>query len=99
MLRSTTARVALGIVLLIAVLGLLRFKPWQRGGSNSQDATSTLNQQRQELAVGFLPVTCHLTCPVTDYATKTSAMRFASSGSRIFHRSSDREGGDLKRRS
>ena len=31
------------------------------------------------LAVGFLPVTCHLTCPVTDYATKTSAAtRFES---------------------
>jgi NitT/TauT family transport system substrate-binding protein len=24
------------------------------------------------LRVGFLPVTCHLTCPVTDYASKTS---------------------------
>ena len=29
--------------------------------------------------MGFLPVTCHLTCPVTDYATKTSAgNRFVS---------------------
>jgi NitT/TauT family transport system substrate-binding protein len=29
--------------------------------------------------VGFLPVTCHLTCPVTDYASKTSARtRFES---------------------
>ena len=27
---------------------------------------------RETLAVGFLPVTCHLTCPVTDYASKTS---------------------------
>src|SRR6266404_4299250 len=24
------------------------------------------------LVVGFLPVTCHLTCPVTDFATRTS---------------------------
>jgi len=78
MLHSTTARVALGIVILIAALGLLRFKPWQRAG-NSPNSASTPSQQRQELAVGFLPVTCHLTCPVTDYATKTSAtMRFAS---------------------
>lgn len=31
------------------------------------------------LQVGFLPVTCHLTCPVTDYATKTSTgNRFVS---------------------
>ena len=29
--------------------------------------------------MGFLPVTCYLTCPVTDYATKTSGTtRFAS---------------------
>jgi NitT/TauT family transport system substrate-binding protein len=39
--------------------------------------------QRQDLTVAFIPVTCHLTCPVTDYASKTSttgtrfdAMRF-----------------------
>jgi len=29
---------------------------------------------RQQLTVGFLPVTCHLTCPVTDFATRTSRM-------------------------
>jgi NitT/TauT family transport system substrate-binding protein len=28
--------------------------------------------QENVLEVGFLPVTCHLTCPVTDFATKTS---------------------------
>jgi len=34
---------------------------------------------RNELKVGFLPVTCHLTCPVTDFASRTStANRFAS---------------------
>ena len=27
-------------------------------------------QDRPVLKVGFLPVTCHLTCPVTDFATK-----------------------------
>ncbi len=27
---------------------------------------------RSELKVGFLPVTCHLTCPVTDFASRTS---------------------------
>ena len=31
------------------------------------------------LKVGFLPVTCHLTCPVTDFATRTSTQtRFES---------------------
>lgn len=29
-------------------------------------------QTRQTLTVAFLPVTCHLTCPVTDYASRTS---------------------------
>jgi NitT/TauT family transport system substrate-binding protein len=28
--------------------------------------------QRQTLTVAFVPVTCHLTCPVTDFASKTS---------------------------
>jgi predicted negative regulator of RcsB-dependent stress response len=48
MFRSSTAKWVIGLVILIAVLGLLRFKPWQRGNS---EAT------REELAVGFLPVT------------------------------------------
>ena len=35
--------------------------------------------ERETLAVGFLPVTCHLTCPVTDFASKTSrSTRFES---------------------
>ncbi len=34
---------------------------------------------REVLEVGFLPVTCHLTCPVTDFASRTSATtRFES---------------------
>ena len=42
MLRSPLTRWLVGIVAFIAVLGLLRFKPWQRGSS---------------FRVGFLPVT------------------------------------------
>jgi len=79
MLRSTITRVALGVIILIAVLGLLRFKPWQRGGGSVEQAANIANGPRQQLNVGFLPVTCHLTCPVTDYASKTStATRFES---------------------
>jgi hypothetical protein len=48
MFRSSAARWVIGLVILIAVLGLLRFKPWQRGNS---EAT------QQHLSVGFLPVT------------------------------------------
>ena len=74
MLRSPITRWLLGAIALIAVLGVLRFKPWQYR-SRVEQSTST----RQELKVGYLPVTCHLTCPVTDFATKTSAInRFES---------------------
>ncbi len=68
-LRSSLSRWLVGYVLALAVLGLLRFKPWQEAEARS----------RAQLSVGFLPVTCHLTCPVTDFATKTSrSTRFNS---------------------
>jgi NitT/TauT family transport system substrate-binding protein len=70
MFRSSTARWLLAIIVIIAVLGVLRFKPWQRFGGRG--ATGGSAQARQQLNVGFLPVTCHLTCPVTDFATRTS---------------------------
>jgi len=67
----------LGAVLVVAALGIVRLRPWHRagdaGGPTAADAA------RQTLAVGFLPVTCHLTCPVTDYATRTgTGTRFTS---------------------
>jgi NitT/TauT family transport system substrate-binding protein len=72
MMKSSIARWVIGVLVVIGVLGLIRFKPWQRGGAE-QAAT------RPQLSVGFLPVTCHLTCPVTDYASRTStATRFES---------------------
>jgi len=48
----------------LVVLTLLHWKPWQGGSTNTAGAA--------ELMVGFLPVTCHLTCPVTDFASKTT---------------------------
>src|SRR5256885_867356 len=78
MLRSPITRWLIGIVAFIALLGVLRFKPWHYGSVRemwSGHSTSTL----QELKVGYLPVTCHLTCPVTDFATRTSTTnRFES---------------------
>jgi NitT/TauT family transport system substrate-binding protein len=69
MFRSPVVRWISGLVLVVAVLAVVRFKPWrlvtQRHGQQQAQA-------RAELKVGFLPVTCHLTCPVTDYATRTS---------------------------
>ncbi len=74
MFRSSVGRWLLGLILLIAVLAFIRFKPWRLRGYSQQQA-----QARAELKVGFLPVTCHLTCPVTDYATRTSTQtRFES---------------------
>jgi NitT/TauT family transport system substrate-binding protein len=47
----------------LLVLTLAHEKPW-RGDELASDTPS--------LTVGYLPVTCHLTCPVTDFTTKTS---------------------------
>ena len=55
-------RIVLITVATLAVLTVLHKKPWQGTG---EAAAATLG-------VGFLPVTCHLTCPVTDFATKTT---------------------------
>jgi NitT/TauT family transport system substrate-binding protein len=71
MLRSPAARWTLGVLVFFLALGALKFKPWSpgawRGLSGARGAGA-----RQELKVGYLPVTCHLTCPVTDFATRTS---------------------------
>lgn len=58
-------RWAIGTALFLALLGVLRFKPWRSLGRPPDAPIHTV-------AVGFLPVTCHLTCPVTDFATRTS---------------------------
>jgi NitT/TauT family transport system substrate-binding protein len=63
-------RILLVTVATLGALTLLHKRPWRSG-----DSTGVA-----ELAVGYLPVTCHLTCPVTDYATKTTttSTRFIS---------------------
>ena len=76
MLRSPVARWLIGLLLVICILTVVRFKPWQLLRNQASQNTA---HARAELKVGFLPVTCHLTCPVTDYATRTSTMtRFES---------------------
>lgn len=75
--RSPFLRWVAGAVVFIAVLAVLRLQPWQRPAI--APAGGSADAGRQTLAVGFLPVTCHLTCPVTDFASKTSAAtRFES---------------------
>jgi len=67
---SSKVRIAAITISVLATLTVLRHKPW-RGGNSGGAA---------ELMVGYLPVTCHLTCPVTDFATKstTTGTRFES---------------------
>lgn len=75
------------VVVCFALLGFLRYRSLNKPRPHTEEdfhkAPLTANG-RQTLAVAFLPVTCHLTCPVTDYASKTSttgtefdAMRFS----------------------
>ena len=59
--------------LLVAALGVVRWTGvLEPHSGNSGD-------QRLQVRVGYLPVTCHLTCPVTDFASKTELpTRFSS---------------------
>lgn len=54
MFRSSVVRWVLGLLVLIAVLGVIRFKPWRLG---SRGAASQVVEAREDLSVGFLPVT------------------------------------------
>jgi NitT/TauT family transport system substrate-binding protein len=65
--------IVLAVTLLITALGLLRFRPWNHKESVSSQSHEGPNAEAQQsLIVGYLPVTCHLTCPVTDFASKTT---------------------------
>ena len=55
MFRSSVVRWVLGLLLVIAVLGVIRFKPWRFGSDGA--ASSQQAQVREDLRVGFLPVT------------------------------------------
>jgi NitT/TauT family transport system substrate-binding protein len=73
---SPVLRWCVGALAFVAILGVLHTRPWQREAGAS---LAEVQAGRETLGVGFLPVTCHLTCPVTDYATKTSlSTRFES---------------------
>jgi NitT/TauT family transport system substrate-binding protein len=75
-MSSPLVRWGAGAIAFVALLGILRLRPWQ---GTKTPAGEAAHVTRETLAVGFLPVTCHLTCPVTDYASKTSrSTRFES---------------------
>jgi NitT/TauT family transport system substrate-binding protein len=74
-MKLSLTQILIGVVIIIATLGLLHYRPWNKIDSgNMRDVIheGTNRNAVRELTVGFLPVTCHLTCPVTDYASKTS---------------------------
>ncbi len=74
-MKLTISHIIIGIIITITILGLLRYRPWNRSiAGNTRDVIHEGSNKKaiRELTVGFLPVTCHLTCPVTDYASKTT---------------------------
>ena len=85
-MKTSFGRIIAGVVVVIVVLGLLRYKPWIVSGRSAikdviHEGSNT--KATRELTVGFLPVTCHLTCPVTDYASKTTETN-TNFNSRVF---------------
>ena len=85
-MKLSAGKLITGVVLIIIVLGLLRYKPWSNNGStNVRDVVheGPNNAAKRELTVGYLPVTCHLTCPVTDFASKTTETN-TNFNSRVF---------------
>lgn len=78
-------RIVSGIIAILVVLGLLRYKPWTGKRVLTQDVIhhGSNTKATRELTVGYLPVTCHLTCPVTDFASKTTATS-TNFNSRVF---------------
>lgn len=74
-MRSTGIKILVSVLVALTVLGLLRYRPFGKGkGSIASDVIHEGGNKKatRELTVGFLPVTCHLTCPVTDFASKTT---------------------------
>lgn len=82
---SNSSRIILGVFLVLVLLGLLRYRPWKSNNAIVQDVMhhGTNRKALRELTVGYLPVTCHLTCPVTDFASKTTGTS-TNFNSRVF---------------
>ena len=71
MIRTPAFKVAVAVVAVVAVVSILHSRTSKpMPGSIAPSHVGPNGMARNELTVGFLPVTCHLTCPVTDYASK-----------------------------
>jgi len=85
-MKFTFTHIVISVIVTITILGLLRYRPWNNNNAvNFRDVIheGSNNKAIRELTVGFLPVTCHLTCPVTDYASKTTVTS-TNFNSRVF---------------
>ncbi|MBS1749690.1 MAG: ABC transporter substrate-binding protein [Bacteroidetes bacterium] len=85
-MKFTFGKLMLGIAVVLTTLGLLRYKPWKKNsGVTARDVIheGVNKKATRELTVGYLPVTCHLTCPVTDFASKTTQTN-TNFNSRVF---------------
>lgn len=85
-MKFTFGKLILGIVVVLTTLGLLRYKPCKKNGAaTARDVIheGVNKKATRELTVGYLPVTCHLTCPVTDFASKTTQTN-TNFNSRVF---------------
>jgi NitT/TauT family transport system substrate-binding protein len=62
------------ILVVIALFGALTFAHFYTNvGFKNVGGSSTGGADTDRFRVGFLPVTCHLTCPVTDWINKSIA--------------------------
>src|SRR5664279_3979592 len=74
-MKLSAGRLITGVFLAITILGLLRYRPWNHNGpASARDVIHEGSNKKalRELTVGYLRVTCHLTCPFTDFASKTT---------------------------
>jgi NitT/TauT family transport system substrate-binding protein len=74
MFRSKTVRIVAAVLVCFGLLAFLRYRALRQPRSHEDEQLHKAQDtgQKQSLTVAFVPVTCHLTCPVTDYASKTS---------------------------
>ena len=78
MKNNSALKIAAIVGAVLLALAILKFASGGKPGVSAPTPNSAGVHQgpdagtRQSLTVAFLPVTCHLTCPVTDFASKTT---------------------------
>jgi NitT/TauT family transport system substrate-binding protein len=72
--RSKVLLIAGAVFFCFALIVFLRMRSLNKPRSHEEEVfhQGPKGGEKQTLTVAFIPVTCHLTCPVTDYASKTS---------------------------